>query len=254
MDNLVKLLSSVQSYFNDFVGSVAPGAILLVGLIVGLDIDVTKLPAAWSQLGSNAEVLLIVTLVAILYALGHFLLVLASPIRTYFAGLVRKTAASPLKEYRGFKQLSKTINQQLKLEDQEAFSFSTARNIAMTLSADGEELGRRFKFISLFCFGSGMAVLVSAVAWMLHDMLTLTADRYTLLALAVGLTIFVGLSYRGAQFEESSQKIPFDTALADILANKLGLKTTTIKTQSSATVPTTGTVQATAAPDVFPAD
>ena len=86
--------------------------------------------------------------------------------------------------------------------------FHDIRSLAMSTSPEAAELGRRFMFIALFCFASGVAILILTVSYTLIEG---TLER--LFFLIIWLLFYM----RGLDFEYRALNTPFSVALAQLL-------------------------------------
>ena len=95
------------------------------------------------------------------------------------------------------------------------FSFNDLRSLAMSSCNEAADIGRRFMFIALFCFGSGTAMVVLAALVPLGTIPILPACLLwkTLLA-AFFLASGVRVMRRGREFERRAYIVPFIVAIA----------------------------------------
>jgi hypothetical protein len=255
MENLIKFLGSLQTFFNDFVGAVAPAVILVAGiwLIPGVQLPIAGLSAAWGEY-------LWLPAMAVLFGVGHLLLGVATFARRFAAKWIASwrrpeaaTSSPPLRRLRA------VLDSVLPLPTH-VLAPENVRNIAMTLSSDGEELGRRFIFLSQFCFGAGIASLIVGLAWLISAF-AVTDDPLTPAleppALVTAALIFIAavlawlvLTQRGIQFRNQAFRLPFDAALAEFASKKLDLpkETTAPAAITSGTVGTASDPVAPGAP------
>jgi hypothetical protein len=230
MEKLADLIGALKDYFNDFVGAVIPGTALAAGI---LWLFSGKLPndafshgwSEWSWLPG----------LAVIFLIGHALLSLNDHISRSVAAVRRRFGSA---EKAGGKALSvmekaransayaafgELIRPQLKLKGVSTkLDFNSERNIAMSLSVNGAELGRRFMFISLFCYGTSTAAWVVAVLDFAQLWLGIRNDstlRWTL-AFSLIVTAFL-LRRRGTSFELRALTVPFSVAIAELLAPML---------------------------------
>jgi hypothetical protein len=252
MDALIKFLGNLQWYFNDFIGAVAPGIILVVGLMmVGAWQPPEALMKAWGVY------FWLVGMVGF-FAIGHALLSISEVLR-WIVPASLGFALWKLVHHRtetdaAFLALRAFLKKREIMPGAEELPFMSARNIAMTLSADGEEIGRRFRFLSSFCYGTATAVLLIGFTSLGLHIAQNTLDGATVWQVIACAIVWWLLVRRGAEFEVRTLTAPFGTALAEIIAAEIGIKTAGGK---PATAPTSGgsaavVTGAPATPDVFP--
>jgi succinate dehydrogenase hydrophobic anchor subunit len=174
-----EFLEVVLRLFNDLIGAVVPGFLLMTGLVFlhtesFVDAVTARLPSSdWA----------VVLVVATSYASGHLLLAMASifadgfkkleeeklfeGIVNYVRKLVKLEASSS--EMAAEQHVRKLVEAQIRSSYEKnggegnSFSpltFNELRNIAMTLRPEASALGYRFMSISLFCTGLGTAFCV----------------------------------------------------------------------------------------------
>ncbi len=165
-----------------------------------------------------------------LFAIGHVLVGLSEVLRKcvprnfgfrLWAGTKDETANNSaylaLREYirtKGFPTASTEL------------SFNSVRNIAMTLSADGQELGRRFMFLALFCYGTATAILIIGITQFGRHIVNRAVDPASVVLFVGSVFVWWLLVRRGAEFEIRAQTVPFATALAEVVGRAIGLKST----------------------------
>ncbi len=215
-------LSGVIHLFNDLIGSVVPGILLVFGLYLFKSIP--ELPLNhFLALDISIKWSLIIV---VSYVIGHALLSLHRLLQAYIGKPVRginsllkkgewdtrehnKKIAST-SEYIGFMKLvSNKIAIQAKEDFRYELEFNNLRSMAMTISTEGGELARRFMFISLFCYGVSMAVLVLSVVFL--------TSSFSFEWLAYLFTLFFIFYVRGIDFEYRALNVPFPIALSEIL-------------------------------------
>ncbi len=91
-------------------------------------------------------------------------------------------------------------------------NYNNLRSMAMTVSQQGGETATRFRFISLFCYGVSMAILILAVIGLANDF------TFTMLAIYIGA--YLAFYFRGQDFEFRTANVPFPIALTELLFEK----------------------------------
>jgi hypothetical protein len=156
MEHFVDLIKSLREYFNDFVGAIVPGAVLGAGLTVqwagAIPSDaISRYWGEWSWLPALAA----------MFAAGHTLLALHS----YFISLIsRDRAQSKVRANRSFEDYESFFKERLALAGLKSGDFHLLRNYAMSASTAASEIGRRFMFLALFCYGTATACAALSVS------------------------------------------------------------------------------------------
>lgn len=219
MEQLVKFLGSLQSYFNDFLGAIAPAVVLLVCVPFVSGISFPQMDSGfWGGFLPLAGCV-------VLFAVGHLLSALAEKMRQCRLGP---------KEWWGFPGSSLEMDSSRKefvrllqmkgLSSDAPLQPNVIRNIAMTISDDGRELGRRFRFLALFCYGSATALLMSAVIGV-GVSIFYAANTWPYAAVSWGRASMIAIAtggwwmllVRGLSFEERAFSSPISAAIAELL-------------------------------------
>ena len=220
-----EFLSGIIYFFNDLIGSVVPGLIMLAGLYV-LKIFPPHLTAEFSKLEQGIE--WTITIV-IAYVLGHGLLSLHLLLQPYLCPvfnsintLIKKKEWTELgawkkrtdyiKQKVPYQEFERIVNERAEGETQN-YDFNSLRNMAMTISNEAGELARRFMFISLLCYGVSMSILAISL-------ITLMSDICTMRFVPAFFLFFIFYT-KGIDFEIRAQNVPFPIALAEIISDKV---------------------------------
>lgn len=216
-------VESIARFFNDLIGAIVPAGVLALGLLVlhsGPDVK-TVLSSLDSAIG-------FLCVVGALFATGHVLLaifeqILKKPLTkvrllTEFDEELAKTH-TPFRLFRRLTEKSET----LKLGENESdWNYRDLRNVALTVSSTGEGIGRRFMFLSLFCNGTGTALLLLAADFTLcrwvapHLLHPYPMAPHWLVQLAI-LVAAAGLLFRRAElFRARAMTAPFAVAVGVI--------------------------------------
>lgn len=218
-------LTGLVTFFNDFIGAVVPGFILIAGLDL-VDIFSVKIIVFLSSVMPEFYWVL---LLCIAYAAGHGLLgvhrLLQPIIGAFFIGIYSltlhgkwdtKAFEKKITDGDTYKKFVSKVNSQ---DDQyktdiSNLRFGDTRSFAMSISSEASELARRFMFISLFCYGVAMAVALIAVSWVcsLQDIL----NWNNIFPITLAVLIFFVFYVRALEFEFRSQNVPFPVALAKL--------------------------------------
>jgi len=226
-------IETIALFFNDLIGTLIPGIVLGVGLLI-MHVGLSTVPFSVVEQHNG---FLVLVLLSLLFAVGHALLALHG---FFVAGLLQKSRLidkDPLKKLKAKKTyllfceaMEKKI--QIILPSQKTgsgrddWSFHDMRNLALSLSTEGTSLGRRFMFISLLCNGVATAFLVMLVDYLLclsfapHYLVphasALPAPLQVLL-----LSILAGLLFKRAEeFYGRAMSTPFAVALSEIISDQ----------------------------------
>jgi hypothetical protein len=227
-------LSGLVYLFNDVIGAIVPGLFLLGGLHL-LGLLPSQIVETYRGLSTEGQW---VTILVLGYVAGHGLLgfhrplqrVLVAPIKGLDGLLTRGTwdardlhsrilAGLAYRQFRDYvaKEYPRK-GKQGQVIGADVNSFNELRNIAMTMSVEAATLGRRFMFISLFCYGVAMAILTLLLAYLFVEWASLTRLQ---IANALLTSVVIYLFYtRGLEFELRALSVPFSTALAEMLIEK----------------------------------
>ncbi len=202
--SLSDALAVLVHLFNDIVGTLLPGCFFVGGLTVlgAIPLNVVTDPVAASPWG-----FLLASFVA-----GHGLLAIHEladsllgrfPLPSFLQ--VSDTDKRAGEEaYRLFVERARAVGL-LSEQDGTAVLPNNARSVAMSLSSEAAELGRRFRFIALFCFGTGWAACFLAVLGLVKGNL----------AISVGLILLSCVMWsRGRSFTHRAHRTPFTVAVA----------------------------------------
>lgn len=225
---------TITRFFNDLIGSLIPGAILVSGLYV-MHIG-PGLPKDMAATLPNEFGFLFAIFLALMFAAGHGMLAIHSIVidevlkRCRF---IQRDVEADLKKrhsYGLFKELFFAKLKQSDLSETDVaqpgkWDYHDLRNVALSVSSEGSSLGRRFMFISLLCNGTGTALLILTV-----DFISCEAFRpsalfpyenawHPLLQVAILLVIAVAFFKRGESFYNRAMSTPFAVAVAEMSFN-----------------------------------
>jgi len=217
MEKLAELIGSLKDYFNDFIGAILPGSVLVTGLLwaFGDWLPANQFSKQWGEWNWLPALSLI-------FLSGHSLLSLNElflrhrPKSSTNTG--RKSAIQAAEEGRAYKTFVEIVRPKLQaLGAQSALDFNTMRNVAMSLAAGGAELGRRFMFISLFCYGTAAAAWIMVPVALIR-LAASPSERGVDLAVACFSALSgLLLHSRGRSFELRAFTVPFSVAIAGLL-------------------------------------
>jgi hypothetical protein len=168
-------LQTLTLFFNDIIGAVIPGAMLIVGLLV-IHIG----PLSKEQFEFSSEIWFIALLTA--FAAGHLLLSIHSKCLDEQLMRLGSFKFTRLLSITSTKRIRQEVEQspahltfRSAAEDQIlrrgrgskisilSWGFNDVRNLAMSISSDASAVARRFMFISLLCYGAGAALIILAI-------------------------------------------------------------------------------------------
>lgn len=261
IDSLLKFLGNLQSYFNDFIGLIAPALIFYTLLFPALGTEYRL--DIFTRFGDLSWL----PILAALFATGHVLGALGDAVsRAWYAllGLF-------VKQYEG--RFERQIEDRKNSAEVVAFRmvaeravelplgelrFSALRSIAMTMSSDGEELGRRFRFTATFCRATSAAVALLAILNICAAFsgVRTMGEAIGYAALAVGVVFVLRMQHQ--QYTRRAEFVPFGAALGDVCVAKLQIKQQVAakpsqeKAGAEAEVAASGGLTPPKAPDVFP--
>lgn len=220
-----EILDALARHFNDIIGSVIPGAVLLFGLGHLGVLEKLKLP----ELSEPTIYQLIVWIFAA-FLTGHFLSEVNKSVLSRWLGKGKPSDLEKRASFVAFRSWvqNKSGAHSLSLETAPSgggrvlqFGEHELRSMAMTLSDEAKFLSRRFKFIELLCGGTSTALILIAT-------LTLTIELYQLICglwvepMKVALVIIevcvaLPLYKRASHFRGISGRVCFDCVMAEIL-------------------------------------
>ncbi|MGK5065568.1 hypothetical protein [Janthinobacterium sp. LB3P112] len=222
--NVDDAIETITRFFNDLIGSIVPGVVLAVGLSI-MHFGPAKIAEASESFESVA---LTLTVVGIMFAIGHGLMAIfeiaLQPFLRFFR-VVKKFDEAEAKNRQSYKLFAEIVN---KLQTQNAtnispnWAYNDLRSVALSVSVEGASLGRRFMFISLLCNGVGTALMI-----MLADFLgCLALSQKMLFPHVVAMNWFVqsvliliisaALFKRGEVFYGRAMATPFSIAVTEL--------------------------------------
>lgn len=223
-------LETITRFFNDLIGTLVPGLVLITGLLVMHIGNSDHL----NELISKSSGILLSMVLALSYALGHIILavfssVIQKPLQR--CGVLSNNPIKSLDKKKLFvlfqKLLSKKIDElTLDKPDEVAakdWGYNDLRSLALSMSNEASSLGRRFMFISLLCNGVGTAILVMLIDFSASTLLApgmLYQYPVALPAFAQILLMLMGVyaSYKqGDVFYIRAMSTPFPVAVSQFL-------------------------------------
>lgn len=221
MDDAVE---TIARFFNDLIGSLVPGAVFAVGLCI-VHLGPSKIVEASNSLENIA---LAFAVVGLTFAVGHFLMAVFD---LAFQPLLQKfRVVKKFDEVAAKKRLSYTLFADLvsKLSSSDAaqasseWAYNDLRSVALSVSAEGASLGRRFMFISLLCNGVGTALIIMTVDFLsclvLNQKLLFpyVVAANWLVQSVLMLLAAAALFKRGEVFYGRAMATPFSVAVAEL--------------------------------------
>lgn len=218
--------NSLVYFFNDIIGTIVPGFILLIGFkILNIKYEIIEIPNL--QLDNSLQIISIITLS---YILGHGILGFYQFSNGFLKFNDYEKEKNDLKQealyqdlilcykerFSNIAWLSSTI-------DPQKFSPNQIRNIAMTISKEGQSLSVRFMFISLLCMGVATSLFILLLVFVISHYLkyqcAFISVKFVLLFAGVAFAIFI-FHDRGKEFSKRSFRTPFATALTELMLDK----------------------------------
>jgi hypothetical protein len=217
-------IETITRFFNDLIGSIVPGVVLAVGLFI-MHLGPAKIAEASKPL---ENVTLTLTVVGLMFAAGHVLMAIFDLALQPFLRACRivrgfdEVAAKKRESYKLFAEVVNKLRNVDVAQTSPDWAYNDLRSVALSVSAEGASLGRRFMFISLLCNGVGAALVI-----MLIDFLSCLALNQKLLfphVMAMNwlvqsvLILFaaVALFKRGEVFYGRAMATPFSIAVAEL--------------------------------------
>lgn len=212
-------LGALGEFFNDFIGNVVPGTVLLALLWLFFEWPISTSDAAAS---STAAALL---WIALSYAIGHALSATADVASSRLAAVglaVDEDAQLKDLEKRGLVEEARAalhVSPTLQLSGREI------RSKLMTASKESKQLAVRFMHIALLCNGVAVALVMALVARLYGahvapSVLRIQSPWMDLyIQTAAMLLLAVVLLKRGKAFRSRSFNIPFTVGPEEIRAN-----------------------------------
>jgi len=217
-------VETVTRFFNDLIGSLVPGAVLAVGLSV-IHLGPGKIVEASKSLESAA---LALTVVGLMFAAGHLLMAVfehaLQPGLTFFR-IIKKFDEEEAKKRQSYRLFAEVIR---KLPGNDSgvssseWGYKDLRSVALSVTAEGASLGRRFMFISLLCNGVGTALLIMLLDFwgclaFNHELLFPHATTVNwIVQSALMLCASAALFKRGEVFYGRAMTTPFSIAIAEL--------------------------------------
>jgi hypothetical protein len=215
---------TISRFFNDLIGSLVPGAVLAVGLAV-MHLGPGKIVEMSKALDSAALALIVV---GIMFAAGHVLMAafevaLQRLLRT--CHLVKAFDEVEARKRQSFEFFAEIVH---KLRGGDAsgapakWTYNDLRSVALSVSAEGASVSRRFMFISLLCNGVATALMIILVDFLcclaLSPGLLFPYDLAPLwfVQSALMLVAAAALFKRGEVFYARAMTTPFSVAVAEL--------------------------------------
>ncbi len=217
-------VETITRFFNDLIGSIVPGAVLAVGLSI-MHLGPAKIVEASKSFESVA---LALTAVGLMFAAGHVLmaifeLVLQPLLRAcHVVKVFDEVAAKKRQSYGLFAEVINKLRSDHVTQASSEWAYNDLRSVALSVSAEGASLGRRFMFISLLCNGVGTALVIMVVDFLSCQALNqkmlfphVMAANWIVQS-ALMLFAAVALFKRGEVFYGRAMATPFSIAVAEL--------------------------------------
>lgn len=216
-------IESITRFFNDLIGAIVPSSVLAIGLVV-LHLG----PGAVDEFRVLDGAMVGLCVLGALFALGHAILSLHEhALMPLLAKLkvVKVFDVEDASKRSSFKLFERIIQENPKLalkNDDPRWGFNDLRSVALTASPAAEGLGRRFMFISLLCNGTGTALLVLAVDFLVSrlcapDLLAKYSQAPHWVVQIVLLIVAALLLFKRAEsFHSRAMNTPFAVAVSGL--------------------------------------
>lgn len=220
-------------FFNDLIGTLIPGIVLGVGLLV-MHVGLTD---ALKDTLDNLNGFLVFIVLALFFATGHAVLalhaLLVNPLLQKM-GLLEKVPSDNQKQKQSYRlfhemmveRIRKALPNRTNDSNEIDWSYHDLRSVALSLSNEGSSLGRRFMFISLLCNGVATALLALLVDFFICTLIAPNslvlydvawpASLQGLLLILLAIMLFK----RGGEFYIRAMSTPFAVALAELINDR----------------------------------
>ena len=221
-------LETLTRFFNDLIGTVIPGAVLVFGLAV-MHLGPEKILELLKTLESGVAATLAL---AVIFAAGHALLALYFVVIESLLDLLNVT--KPFESNGAMLRQSYIIFQKMlllngKVKDAlgdavsaATWSYNDLRSVALSISSEASSLGRRFMFIALLCNGVGTSILLMLVDYLgcvIFAPKALFAYPYVwpILIQSLLMLLVAGVLFKqGRVFHFRAMTTPFSVAVAEL--------------------------------------
>lgn len=223
-------IETIARFFNDLIGGLVPGTVFAVGLCIA-HLGPRIIVEASISLQNSA---LALTIIGLMFAVGHFLMAVFEH--------VLQPALKKLRVVKKFDEAEATRRQSYtlfadvvnKLRSGDAtqvgseWEYKDLRSVALSVSAEGASLGRRFMFISLLCNGVGTALVIMTLDFLsclaLNEKLLFPygVAMNWLVQSALMLLAAAALFKRGELFYGRAMATPFAIAIAELKLKRNG--------------------------------
>ena len=217
-------IETITRFFNDLIGSIVPGVVLSVGLAI-----MHMGPAKIAEVSKSMETFtLMLTVVGLMFATGHVLMAIfefaLQPLLLKCKAVkgFDEVAAKRRQSYQLFAEVVSKLGHVDVGQACPEWAYKDLRSVALSVSAEGASLGRRFMFISLLCNGVGAALVIMLIDFLI----CLAFDKKLLFPYPIAinwvaqsmLILFAStaLFKRGNDFYGRAMETPFSMAIAEL--------------------------------------
>jgi hypothetical protein len=213
--------STVAHFFNDLIGSLVPGIVLAVSLVL-MHLGPAQLRSIVA-IGDTS--LAALTFAGVLFAVGHALLAI------YEHGLRRLLSQcgfrlefneADAKQRQSYQWFVALVKARRAAAEPEKWSYNDLRSVALSVSIEAASIGRRFMFVSLLCNGVGTALVIVALdfsvcSWLSPKLLFAyeSAVAWPVQALML-FGVAAALFENGKVFYARAMATPFSIAVAEL--------------------------------------
>jgi hypothetical protein len=218
-------VETITRFFNDLIGSLVPAVVLAVGLCV-IHLGLAKIVAASKALESATWAMAVV---GVMFATGHVLMAIfdfaLQPLlrACRITKMFDEVSAKRRRSYCLFVEMVNNLRSgDAATQTSPEWAYHDLRSVALSVSAEGASLGRRFMFISLLCSGVGTALVIMMVSFL--GCLALQPEFLSPQAMALDWLVqsalmsfaAVALFKRGEVFYGRAMETPFSIAVAEL--------------------------------------
>ncbi|GAA6185573.1 hypothetical protein [Aliiglaciecola sp. NS0011-25] len=218
-------IKALEQFFNDLIAQVIPGALVVLVLCSITDFELPQHTSA------------ILMFFGISYSVGHIVLALDESLRL-IVNIFSKPNENLTNEAKDSDVVNakdlfvKLLNEKNSGVDVSNLPLNELRSLAMSVSKEAADLGRRFMFLSLSCKSTVILLLIFMPFLTTYEFLRFLAiykfdlnifvtilSIVTILMLLTILIIYP-VELRSQNFKRRAKEVPFSAAMANLILNK----------------------------------
>lgn len=212
MENISEIIAR---FFNDLIGSFVP-SIFCVFIFTVSHFGINYLFEVIKNFDGQAGLLICLSL---LFALGQLIAAIQYAVDNFLTCCSTKFSSDSPTDKDACKVFERILKEKYNYND--LLAIDDLRNIAMSISLQAGELGRRFMFIALLCKRMAVIIFILIIDFLLSNYLHLHLFYYdyalSVIAQVLLLTLAgVLLYFYGNSFEKRAKEVPFSIAIAEL--------------------------------------